>query len=251
MFEKRRPLAPPSLLEALLESRVIPEYVLGSYALPWVHWLPRGDGHPVLVLPGFMLDKSSTFHLRWTISRLGYRVFDWRLGRNTGPVGHFEDDVLARIRTIRSRTGRKPSLVGWSLGGVYARVLAHRAPDQIRAIITLGSPIRFPHRSTADRLYRKVSGQFDHPEYLRRITAAPSIPTTAIYSRLDGIVNWRACLGEESAVAENVGVLGSHCGLGYNPTVFRIVADRLAQPEGQWARFSWLGGKAATPSGAA
>lgn len=219
--------------------RSFPEYYAGFSALPLVRCLPRGDGHPVLVLPGFLLDKSSTLHLRWVVAQLGYRVFDWRLGRNVGPLGHVEEDVLLRIETIRSRTGRKPTLLGWSLGGVYARVIAHTVPDSVRSIITLGSPVQFPHRSTADRLYKQISGQLDHPEYLRFIARAPKVPATAIYSRLDGIVNWQACVAEESDHSENIRLYGSHCGLGYNPAVFLIIADRLAQPEGSWQPFSF------------
>ncbi len=230
---------PPHPLKVLLELRAFPEYCMGLSALPWARCLPRGDGHPVLVLPGFLSDKASTFHLRWLVSRLGYKVYDWKQGRNVGPVGHMEDYVLERIDTITRRNGRKPTLLGWSLGGVYARVIAHEAPDKVRSIITMGSPVRFPHRSTADRLYDQISGQLEHPEYLQRIAAAPAVPATAILSRLDGIVNWQACVTEESMQAENVRLHGSHCGLGYNPAVFLIVADRLAQEEGEWHRFSY------------
>ncbi|GAB3287335.1 alpha/beta hydrolase [Parahaliea aestuarii] len=181
----------------------------------------------------------STKRLRDFLRSLGYYTFDWRLGRNTGPVGPTEAALLERVQMIHERMGQKPSLVGWSLGGVYARILAQTHPQHLRSVITLGSPLRYPHQSSADSLYRQASGQFEHPEHLMEIDAAPGIPATSIHSRLDGIVNWRACLSEESATSENIRVYGSHCGLGYQPLVHCIIADRLAQPEGAWERFTW------------
>lgn len=228
-----------------MELRAFPEYYYGLAAMPMVRCLPSGDGHPVLVLPGFMADKASTMHLRWVIAMLGHKVYDWKLGRNFGPVGHMEEAILRRIEALTRRNGRKPTLIGWSLGGVYARVIAHTAPEKIRSIITLGSPVRFPHRSTADKLYQQMSGQLEHPEYLKTIATPPKVPATAIYSRMDGIVNWQACLADESPTSENIRVFGSHLGLGYNPKVFFIIANRLAQPENGWRRFSYAGAVAA------
>ncbi|MFV8816097.1 lipase family alpha/beta hydrolase [Haliea sp. E17] len=241
MSTPRHAHAPPGLLKVLMELRAVPECYIGFSSLPFARCMPRGDGHPVLVLPGFMADKASTLHLRWLVAMLGYKVYDWKQGVNVGPVGHMEKVIIRRIDEITQRNGRKPTLLGWSLGGVYARVLAHEVPDKLRSVITMGSPVRFPHRSTADRLYQRMSGQLEHPEFLQTIASPPAVPATAIYSRLDGIVNWQACLTDESAQAENIRVYGSHLGLGYNPNVFFIVADRLAQPEGEWRRFSYSG----------
>ncbi len=241
MSDPRHAKAPPHPFKALLELRALPEYYIGLMSLPMVRCLPRGDGHPVLVLPGFMADKASTLHLRWLLALLGYKVYDWKQGRNLGPVGRMEHRVLRRIQTITERNERKPTLIGWSLGGVYARVIAHSAPETIRSVITLGAPVNFPHRSTADQLYQRMSGQLEHPEYLKTIARPPPVPATAIYSRLDGIVNWQACITDESPTSENIQVLGSHCGLGYNPAVFFIVADRLAQEQRRWRRFSYPG----------
>ncbi len=231
--------APPGLLKVLMELRALPECYMGFSALPFSRCLPKGDGHPVLVLPGFMADKASTLHLRWLVAMLGYKVYDWRQGVNLGPVGHMEQAIIRRIDDITERNGRKPTLLGWSLGGVYARVIAHEVPEKLRSVITLGSPVRFPHRSTADRLYQRMSGQLEHPEFLQKIARPPAVPATAIYSRFDGIVNWQACVTDTSAQAENIRVFGSHLGLGYNPKVFFIVADRLAQEEDEWRPFNY------------
>jgi pimeloyl-ACP methyl ester carboxylesterase len=240
MSDSEVSLGPPSSILALLEMRALTEYLSAMAAMPLLDsLLPRGDCHPVIVVPGFMGTRKSTLKLRRTLAMLGYQAFDWQLGRNIGPVGQVEDQLSRRVAQVCDRTGKKPTLIGWSLGGVYARILAHREPDSIRSIITLGSPVRFPHQSTADKLYQRISGQLEHPEHLNHIAAAPPIPASAIYTRLDGIVNWRACLAEQGALAENIRVYGSHCGLGHHPLVLWLIAERLAQPSDQWERFSW------------
>jgi len=116
-------------------------------------------------------------------------------------------------------------------------VLAHDAPEELRSVITLGSPLRFPHRSAADSLYERISGQDQPPDFVRGIFAAPPVPATSIYSRMDGVVSWRSCLSEEGAQSENIRVCGSHCGLASNARVLWMVADRLSQPEGRWRRY--------------
>lgn len=233
-------LGPPALIKRLLELRAAPEYVSGFLlSEPLNRCLPRGDGHPVVVVPAFMGNAFSTRRLRLFLMALGYETFDWKLGRNIGPVGPTEQALLARVQMIHERLGRKPSLVGWSLGGVYARILAHSHPQHLRSVITLGSPLRHPHQSSADSLYQHFSGQMEHPGHLAGLERPPPIPATSVYSRLDGIVNWRSCLSEESPMTENIGVYGSHCGLGFNPLVHWIVADRLGQDEQDWQPFTW------------
>lgn len=235
-------MPPPSIINTLLELRAGSEYVSGLTSYAAIDYLPRGDGHPVMVVPGFMANEISTQRLRTFLRVMGYDTFDWRQGRNVGRLGPSENTLLARIRMIHERLGKKPSVVGWSLGGVYARILAKNHPHDIRSVITLGSPLVHPQRSAIDHIYRRTTQQppQQHPEQLAGINAAPAVPATSIYSRLDGIVNWRACLSEESPTSENIRVFGSHCGLGFQALVLAIVADRLAQPDGKWERFSWL-----------
>ncbi|MEM7284285.1 MAG: alpha/beta hydrolase [Pseudomonadota bacterium] len=126
----------PSLALQLLETRAVGELYAHVFSYPWLSMAPRGDGHPVLVLPGFLASGSSTFPLRHFLKRLGYKGHRWKLGRNLGPVGEIEKDVLVRLRELRERYGQKVSLIGWSLGGVYARELAWMAPDDVRQVIT-------------------------------------------------------------------------------------------------------------------
>jgi pimeloyl-ACP methyl ester carboxylesterase len=243
---------PPSALLALTElPRALAE--LGSllFAAPFLASAPRGDGHPVLVLPGFTTSDRSTAILRRYLAQKGYDAHEWQLGRNLGPkaIGHDAEKLVARLRAIYAATGRTVSLVGWSLGGVMARILARRAPDLVRQVISLGSPFAGSPRSTnVWRMYELLAGQrIDDPRVASQLAEGilpPPVPSTAIYSREDGVVAWQCCLEPEGPQAENIQVRGSHCGLGVNPVVLYAIADRLAQPEGGWQPFERTGLKA-------
>ena len=202
---------------------------------------PRGDGHPVLVLPGLMAGDSSTRPLRRYLRRLGYHVHGWRLGRNVGPTREAVEGMGARLEELVTRHGTKLSVIGWSLGGIYAREIAHRRPDDVRQVITLGSPFAMTDRSTsrATRTYQRYSKRHIDDGRLRRggTAGALSVPATSIYTKQDGIVSWRACLDEVGPMSENVAVIAAHAGLGHNPAALWVIADRLAQPEGQWRPF--------------
>src|SRR5574337_1553833 len=207
---------------------------LVAAALPLWRVLANGDGHPVLVLPGLLAGDGSTRPLRCILRRLGYQVHAWHLGRNLGPTDAVLTGMAHRLEELHTRHGAAVSLVGWSLGGIYARGLARRYPSLVRQVITLGSPFR-PVRASVTRLAQtgRESAELA-PEY--GASTLP-VPATSIYSRYDGVVAWRACLEESSASAENIAVIGSHLGLGYNPAVIWAIADRLAQPLGTWAAF--------------
>lgn len=242
------PIAAPSRLLQLLELRAAWELAAGVAALPWLRLAPRGDGHPVLVLPGLIASDASTRLLRGFLTRRGYDVHGWGLGRNYGPRPGVEDAMLATIDRLHARTGRKVSLVGQSLGGAYARLLAARRPDAVRSVITLGSPVAgHPRSSNAWRLYEFTSGHGAvDPQRWQRVTQAPHVPTTSIYSRSDGVVAWRSSI-EAAALphTENIEVVSSHVGMAVNPAVLFVVAERLAQREGQWRRFERRGWRAA------
>ncbi len=241
---------PPSAFLALTElPRALAE--LGSLAAavgPLMAAAPLGDGHPVLVLPGFMTGDASTGVLRRFLTRLGYDARAWDLGRNLGPraIGREGEHLVAKLREVHQETGRTVSLVGWSLGGVMARLVARRAPDTVRQVITLGSPFAGSPRATnVWRLYEAMTGQkIDDPHtrgQLAESAAPPPVPSTAIYSREDGVVAWQNCREPVTPTTENIEVHGSHCGLGVNPSVLFAVADRLAQPEDAWTPFERRG----------
>jgi len=196
------------------EARAAPEFgAFVATAGPLIASAPRGDGHPVLVLPGLGGSDTSTLPLRWFLDRLGYRTSGWGLGRNTGPGGGVAkalDDLLAALAAEHER---RVSLIGWSLGGVYAGALAARAAHRVRSVITLGSPL---------------GGRSRVPS---------TIPATSVYSRSDSIVPWRSSVVPGGPRRESVEVRGSHLGLGHNGAVLIVVADRLAQPEHDWRPF--------------
>jgi pimeloyl-ACP methyl ester carboxylesterase len=238
-------LRPPGLALMLAEVRGIFEFNASLLLSPLLMRAPRGDGHPVLALPGFLASDLSMAPMRRYLRELGYDAQAWQMGRNTGGVAKMRAALLDRLSAIHTTTGRKVSIVGWSLGGVYARDLALQAPDMVRCVVTLGSPFAGDVRATnARRLYEAMSGETvgDNSELREAIAGDLPVPATSIYSRSDGIVNWRTCLARPSETAENIEVyLASHTGLGVNAAALWAVADRLAQPEGQFSQFDRSG----------
>ena len=234
-------LRPPSLGLFLAEGRGLFELNATLMLSPALLAAPRGDGHPVLVLPGFLAGAASTQFLRQLLRRLGYRAYDWRLGTNLGVRAEMIKQLPARLDDIRGRNdGRKVSVIGWSAGGIFARELARAQPDDVRMVITLGSPIRGNHQAThAWRMWRLLNRKSQArqvvSEAARIAREAPlQVPTTCIYSKSDGIVAWQCCLSLPAPETENVEVHSTHLGYGHNVETLRVISDRLAQPEGQW-----------------
>jgi len=238
-------LRPPGLGLLLAEMRGIFEFNTSLLLSPLLMRAPKGDGHPVLTLPGFLASDLSMVPMRRYLRELGYDAYAWKMGRNIGGVSRMRAALRDRLAGIHAATGRKVSVVGWSLGGVYARDLALQAPDLVRCVVTLGSPFANDVRATnATRLYEALSGEAveDDSELRKAIAGDLPVPATSIYSRTDGIVNWRTCLQRPSDTAENIEVhLASHVGLGVNAAALWAVADRLAQAEGQFSQFDRSG----------
>jgi pimeloyl-ACP methyl ester carboxylesterase len=238
-------LRPPGLGLLLAEIRGIFEFNASLMLSPFLMGAPRGDGHPVLTLPGFLASDLSMAPMRRYLTELGYDPHAWRMGRNVGGIARVRTALRSRLAEIHQSTGRKVSIVGWSLGGVYARDLALHAPQMVRYVVTLGSPFANDVRATnATRLYEALSGETvgSDPELLQALAGDLPVPTTSIYSRADGVVNWHTCRLRPSDTSENIEVhLASHVGLGVNPAVLWAVADRLAQAEGQFSQFDRSG----------
>ena len=238
-------LRPPSLFLMLAEARGLFELNSSLLLSPLLLRAPKGDGHPVLALPGFLASDLSMAPIRRYLTELGYDTHAWNMGRNLGGVASKRGALRDLLRRIHDQTGRKVSLLGWSLGGVYARDLALQMPDMVRDVITLGSPFANDIRATnATRLYEALSGEAvdDNREIREAIAGDLPVPATSIYSRTDGIVNWHTSQLRPSATAENIEVhLASHIGLGVNPAALWAVADRLAQAEGEFKHFDRSG----------
>jgi pimeloyl-ACP methyl ester carboxylesterase len=238
-------LRPPSRTLMFLEGRAFHEFGAFVGALPLLSLAPQGDGHPVLVLPGLVASDSSTRPLRIFLRNRGYAVSGWRQGRNLGLREGVQHAMVDLVHELSDAHGRKISLVGWSLGGIYARQLAKMLPGHVRSVITLGSPFAAtPKATNAWRVYEMASGRSSEEQDHRfggSLAEAPPVPTTAIFSRTDGICAWQGCVEKTSALSESIEVESSHCGMGHNPAVVYAVADRLAQPEGKWAPFDRSG----------
>ncbi|RIK89940.1 MAG: alpha/beta hydrolase [Proteobacteria bacterium] len=228
---------PPLALFALEQGRAAVELAQLAGRRRLLERAQRGDGHPILVLPGLLAGDFSTAPLRRFLRSLCYDAHGWSLGVNFGPTAPLRGKLQDKLAALRDRHRRRVSLVGWSLGGIYARELARANPELVRCVITLGSPFRDVSASYATRLVPiRPGGRPLHEAHaLRAALRAPlPVPTTSIYSRTDGIVAWQSCLEEEGAERENVEVACSHTGMGFHPAALAVVADRLAQAEGAW-----------------
>ncbi|MFT3805793.1 esterase/lipase family protein [Arenimonas sp.] len=241
---RRRPathetLKPPSALLMAMEGRAIFEWASFALAWPLLKQAPRGDGHPVLVLPGLAAGDTSTRPLRHFLEHLGYAAYPWNQGPNFGPRDHVIKGLVDRVRALQKKHDRKVSLIGWSLGGAMANALALRMPERIRQVITLGSPLTgHPKGTNVWRVFELVSGfRHDDPRLMELVSGEASVPTTSIMSKTDGIVSWRMSLARESRIAENIEVSATHLGMGANPAVLWVIADRLAQAENRWKPF--------------
>ena len=232
--------------------RVLFEVSRLGYSWPFLlRQAPRGDGHPVLVLPGFLGGDDSTLILRRFLTRLGYMALPWLHGRNTGNPRLLEG-VIRRFYRLHHVSGAKISLVGQSLGGIYAREIAREFPGATRCVITLGSPFAAEDDEHAAipmvrQLFEAMSGH-SAKQMRERLSdhgdprAPLGVPSTAVYSKTDGVAAWSACVNRESALGENVEVRASHVGMAMNPDVLHVVADRLAQNPADWQRFDRYSG---------
>lgn len=238
-------LGAPGPLLMLMEARAPWEFAAMLAATPWLNRLPVGDGHPVIVFPGLGASDFSTAPLRNFLRQRGYTAYAWKQGFNFGPRFGVLDRCRALLEQTASHHGERVSLIGWSLGGIYARELAKERPELARCVITLGSPFAGPPRATnAWRFYELVSGQSAHdPALLHPLRDPPPCPTTSLYSKTDGVVAWRCSLNPRAPLAENIEVQASHIGMGMNPLALYAIVDRLAQDPQHWRRFDLRGAR--------
>ena len=230
------------------------ELIRGTYELglglalkePLQSVIPAGDNHPVMVFPGLAGSDESTLYLRNFLESIGYQAFSWGLGRNLGPRDGLDcllDQVIQRLEEVKRESGSKEvSVIGWSLGGIYARELAKACPESIRQVITLGTPFKGAGKMTnASMLYELLSRDHSHrdPSVIRRIETKPPVPFTSLYSKTDGVVHWEASIEKEDDFAENIEIMGaSHLGLGHNPLSMIVLGDRLRHTKETWKRYN-------------
>lgn len=241
--------APNAMLMAM-EARAPWEWGSAMAAWPMLRVLniwpksPDAHTHHVIVYPGLAATDLSTQPLRAFLRDMGYHVHGWYQGRNKGPGRGVLERLEEQLVAVQRDAGSKLSLIGWSLGGVYARELAKTHPKSVQQVITLGTPFaQSPKATNAWRIYEMLSGETVPDEMrLRELASAPPVPTTSIYSKSDGVVAWQASIQAPSAKnkrIENIEVFASHFGIGANPAAWYAVADRLARATGDNAAEAW------------
>ena len=192
-----------------------------------------------------MTSDKSTRQLRRYLRSKNYDAHGWNLGRNHGfgTAGYNIEHLAEHIEDVAEQSGRPVSLIGWSLGGLIVREYAKLYPEYVRQVITLGSPLQgAPKNTVIYSLYSRFSNDDINSDDAQEVMAAmhhlpEDVPCTSIFSKMDGIVPWKYSVQPKGDYTDNIEVYGAHIGLGVNPSVFIAVADRLAQPEGEWAPF--------------
>ncbi len=232
MMSERADPRPPSRLALVGEVRVAAEWAAMRLALPWLRSrAPRGDGGPVMVVPGFATDDGWTVSLRGFLGGLGWTVQGWALGRNHGRVQELIPRVTVQTAAFAEHAGRPVRLVGWSLGGYLVREIARERPELVDRVVTLGAPVIGGPRYTASApMYLKKGYDLDaiESEVEARESEPITVPVDAVYSRCDGIVAWRACIDHHNPHVRHHEITSSHLGLVASPAAFRLVAELLA-----------------------
>lgn len=225
-------LAPPPRQLTWLEPLSVLELPRLLLAAPQLRQLPRGDGSPVLVTPGYGTSDRSTALLRAFLNWLGYQTYPWGLGKNTGDVPKLVEKLQPALANISKQHNKPVHLIGWSLGGVLMRELARDNPQLAQQVITLGTPVvGGPKYTVTAKAYREKGYDLDEIEagIAAREAKPISVPVLSIYSKRDGVVGWQASLDQNSLAVSHQQVQARHMGLGISPEVFSIIAKRLAE----------------------
>jgi len=238
---------PSRLLTALEFPRWLGEYAASRVLDTVSRSSDLGEGRPVLVLPGFAASDFVTGRMRAHLRQRGFRVHGWRLGRNIGLTDRLVEGLIDRFVEVADRYDEPVSIVGWSFGGLLARRVAHEQPERVRQIICLGSPWKAEgERTRATAMFERSRirhGLSDRArDIVDQLRQPVPVPTTAIWSRSDGITSWSGCSVDETttpAIAENIEVPSSHVGMVANPLVLAVVVNRLRQDPETWQRFEW------------
>lgn len=231
---QNNPCHPPSTINSLREISAPVDWAKTLSQLPNLLSLPKGDGRPVVLVPGYLADELSMWPLKSYLSKMGYDTYHWELGRNRGNV---DEDIVRlgeKVLTLHHALAQQSiTLIGWSLGGVLTREVARLFPEAVREVITMGTPVTGGPKYTAlgKRYARKNNIDLDSYEHqiLARNQIGFSQPITSIYSKSDGVVGWRASVDVYNAQAQNIEVKGTHLGLGINASVWEIIINTLAQ----------------------
>jgi alpha-beta hydrolase superfamily lysophospholipase len=236
---------PSKALLSVEAIRTVYEYGLSCILnVPLQFISPKGDGHPIMIIPGLGTGDGATYFLRNFLKSIGYEPYSWGFGRNMGPkpnLNDFIDSMLRRVKEISAQNNHSEvSIIGHSLGGIYGREIAKYSPHLIRQVITLASPFKDLVDTNATFIYEILNKDKSHRniDIAKKISEPPPVPFTSLYTKTDGVVNWHATLENEGPFAENVEVPGaSHMGLSHNPIAMYIIADRLSKNKENWTPY--------------
>ncbi len=223
----------PHWRDLVREVRALPE--LGRYLLnrKSPSDLPQGDLQPVMLVPGYGASERYMAPLMSRLNGAGFAAYGWGLGYNFGMSKPVKQAMGERVLMLQQKHHQKVALVGWSLGGVFVRELARHQPESISHVFSVGSPISHdPNGNNMAKLFNLMNPGKEvdaDMEAFRKREQAPPVPCTAIYSKSDGIVNWRCAEELRADNTENLLVKSSHFGLPFNPDVARIIAERLVR----------------------
>lgn len=222
----------PRFLYTALEARV--PFEIGAHVLSrrfYEKKLPQGNGRAVIVIPGFGAGDFETRMLRQSLRRLGYRSVPWKMGRNMGSTSENRAHLRSELKRLMGVSGQKVSVVGWSLGGVFARELGRKFPEDVHSVVSLGTPFTGDHDANIlHDIFQRISGSEFSSEDLAAFNQRkepPGVISTSIYSKTDGVVSWQCSLEKESELTENIEVISSHCGLVFNPLAVSALAHAL------------------------
>jgi hypothetical protein len=238
----------PNAMMMALEARAPWEWGSALAAWPMLRLMgiwPRPksmDTHHVIVYPGLAAGDVSTQPLRAFLKDMGYVVHGWYQGMNRGPGRGVLDRLKEQLVAVHKDAGAPVSLIGWSLGGVYARELAKELPKCVRDVMTLGTPFsQSPRATNAWRVYEMLSSETLPDSMMQlQLADAPPVPFTSVYSKSDGVVAWQASIqapSKKNHQIENVEVFASHIGMGVNPAAWYVIADRVARGDQPWTPF--------------
>lgn len=225
-------VVPPSLVNVIREVRCIVE--AGQTLLSWRRSeQSQLDGTPVLVIPGFCATDISTWALRSQVARCGGQPSGWGLGMNRGPRSGVVERLGVRLQTLAARAGKPVAIVGWSLGGLLARLVASHHREAVSQVITLGSPLTAdPNATRLGPLFRLLSGNIPETQIDTMLKQAQTVPVTSIFSRSDGVVAWQASAHAKGQVRA-MEVESSHLGMACNRSVLDLVVGLIAERSGR------------------
>ncbi|MEM1336839.1 MAG: alpha/beta hydrolase [Bacteroidota bacterium] len=224
----------PPLFNMLLESRSLMEWTSIYAIYPFIPKRIKGEGRPVLLIPPYLGDDYSTSFVRRYLTSLGFKTYKWEQGFNL-VKSHYIPRLEEKLDDIYRIHGQKVNIVGWSGGGIFAKIMANRHPKQVEQIITIGSPVwgvmdmKTPVSGILE-FFRGKSLKERNKRFIEELEPIPNVPITCIYTKTDGLLPWKHCMEAESYRDDikNIEVYGSHSGLGANVSVLLITANALS-----------------------